>query len=449
MLATVVTQAAPTIPWYSTTEQQPFSERTALTGPTVGDALVLTIRADRPRQILDGWGGCFNELGWQSLSILDEPQRREVLAALFNPTDGCAFDLCRMPIGASDYALNYYSLNDTPGDYAMAHFSIERDRLMLIPYIQAARAIRPNLRVWGSPWTPPAWMKTNDQYYQGAINMEPKNLQAYALYLEKYVRAYRAEGITIVGIHYQNEPRHLPGFPSCGWNGNDTRTFIANYLGPQFERSGLGAEIWLGTINGNKDDDTEYAEYVETVLSDPTAARYVTGCGFQWYGITSVEKMKAAFPGKKMMQTEARCGDGKNDWAYAVSTFSDMAWYFARGANAYMQWNMVLHQDGLSTWGWKQNAMVSINPLKKTITYNPQFYAVKHLSRFIHAGATYLPCDGADELHPIAFRNTDGTVAVAFYNAGPQRPVRIVQGQATWVATVLARSFNTIVFPAD
>jgi glucosylceramidase len=281
-------------------------------------------------QTIDGWGGCFNEIGWQALSYLSDQEKKKVMAALFDPS-GCVFTICRMPIGSSDYGLDYYSFNDSAGDYKMKYFSIERDKKCMIPYIKAAMKYQPELRVWGSPWTPPAWMKTNGKYFQGQLNQDEKNLQAYALYFSKYVEEYRKEGINVFAVHVQNEPLHLPTFPSCGWTGQQMANFIGKYLGPHFQKEKLNAEIWLGTLNGDSDKD-EYKLFVVPSLSDPNTAKYITGVGFQWYGDAAVEATVDNFLDKKIMQTETKCGNGDNSWNYAFETYEQMEWYLNRNA---------------------------------------------------------------------------------------------------------------------
>jgi glucosylceramidase len=401
---------------------------------------VLVIDLERTRQTIEGWGGCFNELGWQALSCLDEGARTEIMGGLFGP-EGCNFDYCRMPIGASDYALDYYSLNDTDGDYAMENFSLERDRRWLIPFIRKAMESQPRLRVWGSPWTPPAWMKTNRQYHKGELRWEEPVLKAYALYFEKYVKAYRAEGIDIRAIHVQNEPFHLPDFPSCGWTGEHMRDFIRDYLGPRFALSGLDQEIWLGTINGPGDPDVPW-RFIDTVLRDVQAASMIAGVGFQWFGMPAVDPTVAKYPGKKIMQTEAKCGDGSNDWAYAMETARDMIYYFNHGATAFMQWNMVLDHTGNSTWGWKQSTMVTVDTEQSSYRYNPQFCLVKHFSNTVKSGAksVFLESDAC-----CAFMNPDGSTVVFLMNAESYDKVFTLQvGEIIKSIVLPANSFNTV-----
>ena len=165
---------------------------------------------------IEGFGACFNELGWTSLMTLSDQQRETVMHELFHPTDGARFTYCRMPIGANDFATEAYTYDETDGDFDLKHFSIEHDRQTLIPFIHAAQRHQPKLRLWASPWTPPSWMKRNHFYAedQGRYGMkengirpdqighegedmfiqEPRYFEAYAKYFGRFIDAYKAEG---------------------------------------------------------------------------------------------------------------------------------------------------------------------------------------------------------------------------------------------------------------
>lgn len=374
----------------------------------------IIVNTEQAFQTIEGWGACFNERAWKALQYLPKKEQNKIMNLLFNE-EACNFSYCRMPIGASDYALDYYSLNDNKGDYAMEKFSIERDRKYMLPYIKSAIKIKPKLQIWGSPWTPPAWMKTNNRYNRGSIKMDAKTLSAYALYFQKYVEAYRNEGVNIVAIHPQNEPLHLPAFPSCGWSGEQLNIFIRDYLGPHFAKHLPDCEIWLGTINGN-DKTNEFEEYIQTVFDDTETAKFIVGAGFQWDGDAAVEQTIANYPNKKIMQTETKCGWGANDWKYAFETYKQMVWYLERNASYYQQWNMVLNETGMSSWGWKQNCMISVDTYHKSYKINPQYWVVRHFTQFVEPGASRIACSTNNEIQALAFKNKNGKLVVVCSN---------------------------------
>jgi glucosylceramidase len=400
-------------------------------------SLYIEIDSSTTYQEIDGFGGCFNELGWDALSALSQLERDKVIKALFDPDTGCKFNICRMPIGANDYAMNYYSLNDTAGDYAMNHFSIARDRERLIPYIKAAMVYKPDLKMWGSPWTPPAWMKTNGVYNGGSMIQTSQNLTAYALYLEKAVQAYQAEGLNFYALHVQNEPNIESNYPTCSWSDTELRDFIKNYLGPKFHNDKINAEIWLGTIM--------FISTADAVLSDNIANSYITGVGFQWGGKYAIQTCHDTYPDKRLMQTETECGNHENDWNYAQYTFDLMKTYFNGWANSYMQWNMVLDQTGLSSWGWAQNSMISVDKNTTAVTYNPQFYCVKHFSYYVKPGA-YRIYSGGNYDDIVAFKNPDGNmVLIVKNNNTDDLPVAIKLGDQKIKPIIPANSFSTFI----
>jgi glucosylceramidase len=285
----------PKVEWVSTTQEQPWVIESQVSS-SAGEA-VIVISPDSAKQIVDGFGGCFNELGWDALQTLPQEKRQEVLTNLFDTISGCRFNIFRMPIGANDYAVDWYSLDETPEDFEMKNFSLDRDKQRLVPYIKVAQSYIPNLKVWASPWCPPSWMKTNHHYAcasdpkvndlpadrQGEemvtqFRMEPKVLSAYALYCKEFIQGYAAEGISISAVHVQNEMNSCQNFPSCIWRPEDLATFIGKYLGPKFESDGLKTQIWYGTV------ERPQIERVDTVLQNPDAARYIKGVGFQWAG---------------------------------------------------------------------------------------------------------------------------------------------------------------------
>src|SRR5262249_25927278 len=156
---------------------------------------------------------------------------------------GAKFVYGRIPIGASDYSSSRYTLDDMAGDTQMANFSIARDKEKLIPYIRAAIAVNPNIHFWGSPWTPPPWMKDNKSYDRGNMVDDAPTLGAYAVYLAKFVEEYGKEGIKVEAIPPQNEPGFPQDYPSCLWTGALMAKFIGNHLGPTFKDRGVTAEI--------------------------------------------------------------------------------------------------------------------------------------------------------------------------------------------------------------
>ncbi len=443
------------VDWVSTTNNQPWiSEIEVKMDNASSGESVIGIYPDSARQTIDGFGGCFNELGWDALQSLNEESRLTVTQNLFDTIAGCRFNIFRMPIGANDYAVDWYSHNETAEDYEMTNFNLNRDKQRLIPYIKLAQTYNPAIKVWASPWCPPSWMKTNNHYAcasnpkvndlpvdrQGVemktqFRMEPKVLEAYALYFGKFILGYKNEGIDISAVHVQNEMNSCQNFPSCIWRPEALATFIGDYLGPKFEAEGIQSQIWYGTV------ERPQIDRVDSVLLDQKAAKYINGVGFQWAGKGAIPEVHRKYPDMKLMQTETECGDGSNDWAAAEHTFGLMKHYFSNGANAYMYWNMILDETGKSQWGWKQNSMISIDKTSGNINYNPEYYLMKHLSYFVEPGSKYIPVS-TDE-NCLAFIKGNQLVIFYYNSEETEKMTSFAVGGKTITANLKSKSFNT------
>lgn len=441
--------------WIVTTESAPFARSTSAAKTTSAGADVSVDAAQRQHAI-DGFGGAFNEHGWDALSVLSDAERQEVLRALFDPATGLRFNYGRAPIGASDYALDRYTLDEAPGDFAMERFSIERDKQRLIPFIKAALKLRPDLRLWASAWTPPTWMKDNGGFDGGAMKDDARVYAAYALYLAKYVESYRGEGIDVSMVVPQNEPAQLTRYPSCDWSPAQYVTFIKDHLAPTFKSRGLGTQIFVGTINRGDWD-------VLSVLKDADTAAVISGVGLQWGGLAHVAPVHAAHPALPIMQSETECGNQHskpgydpdkppNDFAYAAYTFRKFRDFISRGASSYMLWNMVLDEHGKnidSERPWPQNSAIVVNRRTKQVTYTPMFWVTKHFSSLIEPKARVVATSGAYADH-IAFQNPDGTLVVELLNDGADAvQLTIAAGARRHAVELPPQSVASLLIPKD
>lgn len=407
-------------------------------------------------QTMQGFGGCFNELGAIALKKLGKAERRRVLEGLF-ACDGLNFSVCRTPVGANDFATEWYSYDETPGDFELKHFSISHDRKHLIPYIKWALEINPSLRIWASPWSAPQWLKTNGHYANRAADingldpsaevptgndqmiLEPQYLTTYSKYLSRYVAEYAREGIDIYMLQFQNEPYTFNIWPNCSWTPTAMTDFIGNYLGPEFAAVHPSVELWLGTLN------TDRFDHVESMLDDTAMTGFVKGVGVQWEGKDIVKHIYKKYPHLPIIQTENECGSGTNDWAAAEHTYELMRKYINDGASLYMYFNMVLADGCESSWGWKQNAMVVVDTKTKKATFTPEYFVMKHFSRYVLPGARRLVTMGSDE-NLSAFLNTDGSRVVVIYNPAEENRDMTLSLASDEVISVsmLPKSFNTI-----
>ncbi|WP_321374811.1 glycoside hydrolase family 30 protein [uncultured Draconibacterium sp.] len=476
------------VEWVNTTPttQWKTSQLMATTSTENADAEVYT---DKTQQVIDGFGSCFNELGWTSLSELSEADRESIMNEFFAPGVGANFTICRMPVAANDFALNWYSYNETESDFAMENFSIENDKNTLIPFINNAKQYNPDIKIWASPWSPPSWMKYNKHYasssseaemkrikhmmsaqvgndstllaayqeyfknyfdpkYQNDLSPEnegkegtdmfiqqDKYLEAYALYFLKFIEAYRNEGIDIFAVMPQNEFNSAQVFPSCCWTAAGLSNFIGSYLGPVMQE--LGVDVYFGTMERPNE------ALIDTILQDPESSKYVKGVGFQWAGKNALPGLNKRYPDLAMFQTEQECGNGKNDWTGAMHSWDLMKHYLNNGVSVYEYWNTSLLEGGVSRWGWEQNSLVVVDAAKKAYRYSYEYYILKHASHFVLPGAKKLET-GGEYNDLLAFKNPDCSIIVIAGNQDEtSKKVNIKIGD-TFISPVLpAQSLNT------
>jgi glucosylceramidase len=456
MIALPVLSAAQKMELVSTTNENPWlNESKSITIKPDNTSPVVEIFADKPLQHIDGFGGCFNEMGWEALKLLPVAEQEKIFRAFFSP-DEANFNYNRLPIGASDYALGFYSYNETKDDFEMKNFSVQRDENCLIPFVHRAQQYNPTMHFFASPWCPPAWMKVNEHYAStpdaefNALNVNLKSvtgttgfkmldghLKAYSLYFSKYLDAYAKRGINITDLHVQNEVKAEQIFPSCIWEAQDLALFISNYLGPRFDQEKRDVNIWFGTLNVGD------INYMRTAMKNEKAAGYIKGFSLQWDGRDVVGQLHKDFPQKKLIQSENECGGGENNWKSAEHTWSLMKKYLKNGAEAYIYWNFILPTPGRSHWGWVQNSMVTINTNTKEVVYTPEFYLMKHLSHFVKKGAVMLGTEGNEDV--MAFKNPNGQIVIVLANTSDKtQTFNLKIGEKHFGIKVKPNSFNTV-----
>jgi glucosylceramidase len=415
---------------------------------STGNATV-TVTENEKHQKWHGFAGCFNEAGWDALQVLSESDRNRAISLLFSEEDGMGLTWGRVPIGASDYALQRYSLNETKDDTGMTNFSITRDKQYLIPYIKAALAVKPDLKFWASAWTPPTWMKTGAAdaagYDGGVFRNEPKYLKANALYTAKFIETYKTEGININAVCPQNEPGYTQNYPSCGWgkyrkpdnsavNGTEfLSTYIATYLAPMLQEHAPQTDIWFGTLS----NDVYAKDYWDAARSK--AGQIIKGVGLQWNNSSMAPGIESA--GYLVIQSEHQCGNypwltpratsvndanrdnfladmAPNNHAYGEESWDLIKTWLNSGTNVYSAWNMVLDTKGFNldeSRKWPQNALLAVDRQAKTLQVTPYYYVMRHFSQYVDTGAVRIGANGGDAL---AFKNPDGSIVTVVFNSG-------------------------------
>lgn len=411
---------------------------------STGNATV-NIDGSKTKQNWEGFGGTFNELGWEYLQKLSETDRARAMQLLFSK-DGTRFTIGRIPMGASDYGKDRYTCNENAEDLEMEKFSLERDKKSLIPYIKAAMEVNPDIKFWASPWTPPTWMKvapyvaetddnkeTTSHFDSGNMSDKDTHLAAYAKYFVKFINGYKAENIKISMVAPQNEPGYTLHYPSCKWSSAVYSKFVGQHLGPALKDSGV--DIMLGTLSNQPYDVT----LANASLNDSSAKGYFKVVGVQWNVLEELYK-GTKIGNLPVWATEHKCGNypwnpegfpqynssqAPNDQAYGVES-----WGYIRdainkaGVTAYNAWNMVLDKggNGIDTRRqWNQDTLlVADGSLKVT----PAYCVFRHFSQFVEPGAKVLDVSG----ETVAFKNSDGTLVAVMYSAQAKDPFVVSMG---------------------
>ena len=376
---------------------------------------------------LAGIGGAFNEIGGEAFMSLPEVKRKAVAEALFSPENGAGLTLCRTAIGSSDFGLSEYSYSETADDFKMEHFSVERDTKSVLPFIRAAQAENPQLRIFASPWSPPGWMKQTGKMArsvpgvegmlrarQNVLKRDPEIYQAYALYFSKYVQAYAKHGVNVERIIVQNETDMSPKYPGCDMQADQMSELVVNHIRPQFEKDGLKTEIWAGTFRGGrgraKRNDADAFMKLE-------GRKAIGGLGLQYTLPEVLAALVSDYPDMPKMHTEGDCYDGKNSMEQARARFGEVAGWLYGGTENFCYWNMILNETTASAWGWKQNSLMVIDRESGAVTYTSDFAPIALLSRFIRPGDQLLKVETSNEQPAIAVRNNERLVVFVQNNS--------------------------------
>ena len=427
-----------------------LSEQAALMSTAgVRDAPCVRVNSKRTFQTIEGFGGAFTEAAALTWLRLDAAQRDEVLQRYFDGGGGHGYSLCRVHMGSCDFALGNYAHVETPHDSTLESFSIARDQRALLPFIKAAQSVAGQpLKLLASPWSPPAWMKSNGQMNHGGA-LQPGYRRAWARCYVRFIDAYAAEGVNIWGVSVQNEPSATQRWDSCIYTAEEERDFVREFLGPELAAAGLG-HIRIIIWDHNRDQMVERAK---AVYSDPAAARYVWGTGFHWYGedhFDNVQHVHDAWPDKKLLFTEG-CQEGgphHGSWdlgeRYARSMINDLN----RWTVGWIDWNLLLdHNGGPNHAGNFCSAPILVDAAHETLLPQSSYFYIGHFTRFVKPGAKRVLCTTTEhDLEATACVNPDGSVATVVLNrtGHAQRfALRIDGNQA--VAELPPRSIATYV----
>ena len=464
--------------WVTTPDQsQTMTDRGTVAFHRGGsDLLTITVDPSLRYQRMAGFGASLTDSSASVLSSLDPATRDATMHDLFVSD---RLSVLRQPIGSSDFVDGpHYTFDDVaPGktDFDLSHFSIDHDRAQILPLLRQAIALNPDLKVIGTPWSPPAWMKTGDSLIGGRLIDDPKIYDAYARYLVKFVQAYTDAGVPIYALTIQNEPqnRNPSGYPGTDMPVRQEAAVIER-LGPDLAAAGLDTRIlgydhnWSEHPNDvahtppGQDPETEYP----SLLLQSPAGRWLAGTAYHCYAgdQTRMTALHQAFPRKGVWFTECSGSHGAGDPPAQV--FRDTLTWHARNltlgvtrnwAKTVVNWNLALRPDGGPHNGGCDTCtgVVTVQD-DHTVTRNAEYYTLGHLARFVEPGARRVASSSFGTtgwngmVMDAAFQNPDGSTVLVVHNEHDDpRSFAVAEGDQSFDYSLPGGALATFVWPAD
>ena len=408
-------------------------------GAPANEAFIIDVDSARTFQTMDGFGYTLTGGSATLINRMKAADRAALLQELFG-TDGnnIGVSYLRLSIGASDLSDRVFTYNDLPSgetDLTMAKFSLEPDRADLIPVLKQILGINPAIKIMGSPWTPPVWMKTNNNSKGGSLKLE--FYDAYARYFVKYIQDMAAEGIPIDAITIQNEPLHPGNNPSLLMLPAEQATFIKTNLGPAFRAAGITTKIILYDHNADRID------YPVSILNDSDAKQYVDGSAFHLYGgpISALSQVHQAHPDKHIYFTEQWVGvRGKFNEELAWHTKNLLIGAPRNWCRTVLEWNLAAdpnqnpHTDGGCT---ECLGALTISTDGASVSRNVAYYLIAHASKFVRPGSVRIGSNEPDGLPNVAYRTPNGQKVVLVQNEGSSLKTFAIRYQGRSVTTTL------------
>ncbi len=409
----------------------------------------ITVNDMQQFQPIEGFGFALTGGSAQLLMRMTSERRSALLEQIFSmKKDGIGVSYLRVSIGSSDMNDHAYSYDDMPAgetDPDLKKFSLEPDRGDVIPALKEILRINPQIKILGSPWSAPAWMKTNDDVKGGEL--KPEDYDAYARYLVKYVEGMQAEGIPISAITVENEPLNPKNTPSMVLFAQDEDTLIGKYLGPAFERAGIRTEIQL------YDHNPDVPSYPLSILADPAASRYAIGTAFHLYGgdSSTLTDVHNKYPNKNLYLTEQSVTQwpGSATIGIAEPVSRVLIGATRNWSRNVLLWNLAADpQAGPHTNnGGCTGCFGAITLDGDKATLNVAYYAVAHFSKFVHPGSVRIGSNELKQLSTVAFLAPDGKIVLVVANTGNFSKTFRIEYHGTFLKTTMpAESVGTYVW---
>ncbi len=366
----------------------------------------IEIRDKQTFQTMDGFGFALTWGSAQHLYHMASAKRNALLKELFAANGkSIGISYLRVSIGASDLNEYVYSYDDVPvgqSDPALAKFSLDEDRKYVIPILKAILRINPDIKILGSPWSAPAWMKTNGSVKGG--NLKPEYYDAYAQYFVKYIQGMKTEGIPIDAITIQNEPLNEKNTPSMQLLAPDEAIFIKDHLGPAFKSAGISTRILL------YDHNCDLPEYPISILKDPLANPFVDGTAFHLYGgdIRAMSLVHDDYPGKNLYFTEYMAVEHSDSPTLLIAKHvsGTVIGAVRNWSRNVLLWNLAAnskfepHTDN----GGCPICQGALTIDGNQVTRNLAYYTIAHFSKFVRPGSVRIGSDSTNSLPSVAFQ---------------------------------------------
>ena len=366
-----------------------------------------------------GFGGSMTESSWDAISSLTEDKQNEVLRANYCPENGNGYKFTRTHINSCDFSLENWACVPEIDDEQLTSFSFERTASYLVPLLSKAKNFcGEDVRVIASPWSPPAWMKSNEEMNNGG-KLLPKFRKIWAKYYVKWIEELKKHGFPTWAITVQNEPEATQIWDSCLYSAEEERDFIRDFLGPTLQNSEF-SEVKIVGWDHNRECAYERGR---TLYEDREAAKYVWGLGLHWYSgdyFDQLAQLNARFPDKSLIFTEGCCEGGVriDDWSrgqrYAHHIIGDLN----HNCRVWCDWNLALDErGGPNHVGNFCDSPIIVNRETGEFHYQPSFYAIGHFSRFIQPGARRIGMSYfGGPLEATAFQNPDKSITFVVLN---------------------------------
>ncbi|RXP46466.1 glycosyl hydrolase [Lutibacter sp. HS1-25] len=415
--------------------------------------VAIFVNTNKTFQTMLGIGGAITDASAVVFAKLPKDKQEEFLQAYYSK-NGIGYNIIRTSIHSCDFSPESFTYIEE-GDKKLTTFSIEKDKEFRIPMIKKAMdLIKNDVVFYASPWSPPPFMKGKKDMLQGG-KLLPEFYQSWATYYTKFIKAYEAEGMPVWGVTIQNEPMAVQRWESCIYTAEEERDFLKNYLGPTFEKEGLGDKnivVW----DHNRDLISHRAN---TIFEDPEAAKYAWGIGFHWYetwtgaepNYNNLQNINDSFPTKNLLFTEG-CQESFDPtqyqrWSNAERYGNSMINDFNNGVVGWTDWNVLLDETGGPNHvGNFCFAPIHADTQKGELIYTPTYYYIGHFSKFIRPNAKRVSTTSSrSTLEGTSFINEDGTIATVVMNkTAAEITYKLIVDQKEITLNIPAHAIQTV-----